>query len=107
MEYELVKGHSGYCYDGNIRISLNEYNDLSESERDFILSDILEHEHIHKILHKLFNYNIANKFDNISHLLDNKNNTKFQKIAHRNYVTTWQDVIQGRKLLNIKRNRKA
>lgn len=106
MEYRFTRV-SAYTLNGDIYISLNEYGSLTESERNFILSDILEHEHIHDAIRKFFTYEISAKFDSISHLLNKENNNKYQKLAHCNNLTTWDDVSQRRILLDIKDNRKV
>jgi len=101
-----MSNHSSYCRNGDIHISIVEYGNLTNLECDFILNDILEHEHIHSIIHKFYDYRTSQKFDNISHLLNIESNNKFQKIAHRNHITTWEDVSQRKILLDIKANRK-
>lgn len=71
-------------YNGSIGLSM-PYNILDDNETIEYISDILTHEHIHKILHELFNLDVCKLFDAIGHLFmnNNINNTYLERFNKR------------------------
>lgn len=66
-------------------------NNLSESERDIYISDVLTHEFIHKILYNLFNTIVSSLFDIIGDSLRNIN--VLSKAFKYEPIRTWTKAI--------------
>lgn len=125
---KAIEPNSLCCYqDGSIGLKIVD-NILTDDEFSEYLSDALTHEHLHKVLHELFNYTVSKLFDGIeeyfrNHALHEKqirgrNLINEHLIPHESYRTyikrcgfksflwyydiTQEDVIQAKQICSYK-----
>jgi hypothetical protein len=98
----MVKYVIGKCFSywgdcSTIELSNNPFFDLNDNELIEYIADCLLHEHIHIILHKLFNYTVSALFDGIEHFFRSDARTTCEKKMKNNpkYKLTWQEYIES------------
>lgn len=104
-EVEYIIGDNGFKYnpyDNTILFSTKyeNFDFLTEDERDIAISDTITHEFIHMVLFKMFNNTVSGLFDTVGHLLYEKPELLDKCLKHCNGAKTWaetikQDGIQG------------
>lgn len=81
-----------YCeYTNEIFIGGKDFTILSESDRDTYISDVLSHEHIHKILAECFGHTATSLFDTIG---DSLLDYEILKSITIDGDRTWKDAIK-------------
>lgn len=82
-----------YARSGDILLAEAGLNKLTDSEQIEFLGDILLHEHIHKVLHELFDITTCRLYDSVEHYFRQFPGIQIKSIGNNMIVESYQSYI--------------
>lgn len=101
MRYEFTSKHGGsYFFHESDRIvlDLNKYGELSDRDKDYLIEEILMHEHLHRILYREFGENTEKLLDCVYHKYYKRENDMYEEIVKKNHAKYrfWSESVKER-----------